>query len=77
MGSSQSYLTDPSKWATPVEEMGKSGDNWKVYDYVIVGGGACSFFRIPVRLAGDHRASSFPHLSLLLKNNTNTPVPLQ
>ncbi|EIM79461.1 GMC oxidoreductase [Stereum hirsutum FP-91666 SS1] len=39
MGSSQSYLTDPSKWATPVKETGEGGDNWKVYDYVIVGGG--------------------------------------
>lgn len=42
MGSSQSYLTDPSKWATPVKETEEGGGNWKVYDYVIVGGGAYS-----------------------------------
>lgn len=57
--------------------MGEGGDNWKVYDYVIVGGGACSFFLTPVRLRGDLRASSLPYLSLLLKNDINTPVPLQ
>ncbi|EIM79458.1 GMC oxidoreductase [Stereum hirsutum FP-91666 SS1] len=41
MGSSQSYLTNPSHWATPVTEGTAEADTgkWKEYDYVIVGGG--------------------------------------
>jgi hypothetical protein len=40
MGSSQSYVSQPELFATPVAD-DKNGDEtrWKEYDYIIVGGG--------------------------------------
>ncbi len=39
MGSSHSYVTDPSAFATKVKE-NDDRSHWKSYDYVVVGGGA-------------------------------------
>src|SRR5258708_27888490 len=39
MGSSHSYVTDPSAFSTEVKE-NDDISHWKSYDYVVVGGGA-------------------------------------
>jgi choline dehydrogenase len=39
MGSSHSYVSDPSVCATEVRGKDDDRNNWKAYDYVIVGGG--------------------------------------
>jgi len=40
MGSSHSYVSDPSVCATEVKGKDNDRDSWKAYDYVIVGGGS-------------------------------------
>jgi hypothetical protein len=39
MGSSHSYVSDPSVCATEVKGKDNDRNSWKAYDYVIVGGG--------------------------------------
>lgn len=82
MGSSQSYLTKPSQWATPVTEGSAEADNgkWKEYDYVIVGGGVYrSLLRLLWALALLLRLHSSPvqtHHKLYLTSRSGANVTL-